>query len=170
MADANMAQALPSPVANCNESTATCPELEDNSSVEACASLGVNLDPGTLTNTCDETGNADASSVEPPVQHQLAVPVWATHEAVRLTCQGMQLEVLVDRRDQKRRVVSLARAGEPYHRLRLDARRGLTLKLLAARATFLGASFHQTIDGLCIELIVRSMINFVAPETLAVYF
>jgi hypothetical protein len=102
------------------------PTLAQNISAEPPQS---HFDESKSESTAEECAEADEVSEvlcaqQPEAVGWPAVPVWATHEAVRLTCRGVELVVLVDRRDQKRRVVSLARAGEPYHRLRLDARRG----------------------------------------------
>jgi len=129
MPDANMAQAPPLPASHYVEATTTRLEHGQEESTQAIASLGFKLESKNHSDAHNQVDNVDALIVEPEIVDRLAVPVWATHEAVRLTCQGVKLEVLVDRRDQKRRIVSLARAGEPYHRLRLDARRGSVASL-----------------------------------------
>mmetsp|Transcript_24461 Transcript_24461/g.48803 ORF Transcript_24461/g.48803 Transcript_24461/m.48803 type:complete len:177 (+) Transcript_24461:109-639(+) len=65
-------------------------------------------------------GQTQVSSSSPGPREG-AVPVWATHEVVRLSNAHASFEVLVDRREQRRCVVTLAKEAEPYSYLRCDA-------------------------------------------------
>jgi hypothetical protein len=57
-----------------------------------------------------------------------SIPVWVTHEVIRLTSEQADFTVIIERRpDPKKIIVAIARESAPYDRLKVDATKGGSL-------------------------------------------
>lgn len=67
------------------------------------------------------------SSNQPPAVDMIntAIPVWTTHEVIRLTSEQASITVVIERRpDPKRVIIAMAREIAPYDRLKVETTKG----------------------------------------------